>query len=178
MASWPENPAPDRHPDPPARRPGQGLRAGQVPLRHAARGDALRRDALQPARPRQDQVDRHLGRREDARREGRRRDRQGGDDPPLPGRRHRRRRRRDRGAGPRRRPRDQGRVRGPAPRRHRAAGDGRRTPPRSSRAGNVRKGRAPDQGQARRGDGQGRRRRSRRPTRCRSSPTSASSPTA
>ena len=55
-------------------------------------------------------------------------DRQGGDDPPLPGRRHRRRRRRDRGAGPRRRPRHQGRVRGPAPRRHRGPGDGRRAP--------------------------------------------------
>ena len=69
-----------------------------------------------------------------------------GNDPPLPGRRHRRRRRRDRGAGPRRRPRDQGRVRGPAPRRHRGAGDGRRTLPRSSRAGNVRKGRAQTKG--------------------------------
>ena len=70
MASLARKPAPDRHEDPPARRPGQGLRAGQVSVRRPARGDALRRDALQPARPRQGQVDRHLGRREDARRQG------------------------------------------------------------------------------------------------------------
>ena len=71
MASWPENPRLIGTRDPPPRRPGQGLRQGQVPLRHPPRGDALRRDALQPARPRQGQVDRHLGRREDARRQGR-----------------------------------------------------------------------------------------------------------
>ena len=72
MAEWPATPVHDRHPHPAARRPGQGLGQGQVSLGRPARGDAVRRDALQPVRPRQGQVDRHLGRREDARRQGRR----------------------------------------------------------------------------------------------------------
>ena len=71
------------------------------------------------------------------------RDRQGRGDAPLPGRRHRRRGRRDRGAGPRRRPRDQGRVRGPAARRDRGARPWPQGAPEVVQAaGNVRKGRA------------------------------------